>query len=533
MVVDSCSLNSSSSTSSSRYRTVSKKSKIDESLFGNKQFRFQEQDRNYQQKKSKINRHHHDRSNVVIAANCLTKEEIHGIARRISAESNTSTEQEQETLISSKHQESYKEDDTIIKEQIIKKQKAMARKEHMLNLELEKANQFVLNQSTTKPQLNSTKGNDMTCIDNLCEQSRDILKLLNAYKQRAAAFAIRDQQLKDKASRKKEEEEYDKLKDMEMEICRLKELTTNEKAEEARLKKQMEDRKIIQDQIKERQHQKLLEEEERDQENRKFQEAAKRCEEEEAQKIRRMKEEGKQLILETIRQNEEILKEREAKKIQEQNEDAMILAYIMEQDEKLRQREQEEEYAKKKKIEVQKKLLESHTKILDRKAEMNELSARRAAEENERKQRQKELQEAQKRKNDMKMLQESRRQQELEKRLAKDTEISELQKEYNDAIRHAAEMDKRERDEAETLKQKNADLRKMLQQQIEEKERKAKIFKKEKLLEGKEIKTKMAYEQETLESIRNEMVADMRNEGVNEKYFAEMLTLNIKKMLSN
>ena len=42
-----------------------------------------------------------------------------------------------------------------------------------------------------------------------------------------------------------------------------------------------------------------------------------------------------------------------------------------------------------------------------------------------------------------------------------------------------------------------------------------------------------AYEQETLENIRGEMVADMRDKGVNEKYLAEMLTLNIKKMLSN
>jgi hypothetical protein len=411
----------------------------------------------------------------------MTREQIHDITNRTSPDFTTVKKGfEQENLLSSSCN-----GEVSNKEQI--KQKAIARKKHMLRLESEKANQLASSQSR---QLNTME--NMNCkYSNLSEQSRDILKLLNAYKQRAAAFSIRDQQLRDKALRKKEEEDYDKLKDIEMEISRLKEIAICEKEEQAKVKRQMEERKIIQDQIKERQHQKLLEEEARDQENRKFQELIKRYEDEEAHKARRMRDEGKQLILETMRQNEEILKEKQAKKILEQKEDAMILEYIMEQDEKLRKREQEEEHAKKKKIEIQKKLLESQTKMLDRKAELNELCARRAAEENERKHRQRELQEAQKRKNDMKMLQDARKQQELEKKIAKESEITQLQGEYNDAMKKAAAMAKRERDEVEMTRLKNAMLRQMLQQQIEEKERKTANLKREKLMEGKEIKTIM------------------------------------------
>jgi hypothetical protein len=42
-----------------------------------------------------------------------------------------------------------------------------------------------------------------------------------------------------------------------------------------------------------------------------------------------------------------------------------------------------------------------------------------------------------------------------------------------------------------------------------------------------------ANELESLENIRENMVAEMRAKGVDEKYFAEMLTLNIRKILSN
>lgn len=41
-----------------------------------------------------------------------------------------------------------------------------------------------------------------------------------------------------------------------------------------------------------------------------------------------------------------------------------------------------------------------------------------------------------------------------------------------------------------------------------------------------------AAEREKLEGIRARMVADMRAKGVNEKYFGEVLTLDIEKILT-
>ena len=397
-----------------------------------------------------------------IGLNCMRKADIDGILRRNSPGKK------------------------IVKEKISGdvEQKAKARKDHMLRLEMEQSKKakssVTRKKKSVKKELNL--GN---------EQSEDIVKLLNTCKQRTAAFAIRDQQLKDKAIREKEERDYERLMDLEMEVNRLKDIAAREKMEEAKIKKRIADRKVIEDQIKERQHLRLLQEEARDQENRKMLETIKKYEEEDAEKTRKRKEDVRKSKVEILSRNEEILAEREAKKAFEKKEEETIMAYLAERDEILRKREEEEAEAQIKKIELQKKLLEKQTKVLDKRSEEDEIRARRAAEENERKHRLRELKEAQKRKKDSEMLLQSRKSQEQERLIAKKREKQEKQDEYNNTLKQAAEMAKRERDEAAYKKTKNAELRMMLQQQIEENESKRKIQEREKYKEGKEIKDKM------------------------------------------
>jgi hypothetical protein len=128
---------------------------------------------------------------------------------------------------------------------------------------------------------------------------------------------------------------------------------------------------------------------------------------------------------------------------------------------------------------------------MDKRSEVDELRARRAAEEKERNYRQRKLQEAQKRKRDMGILHSSRKQQENEKQRAMERETEEKEAEYNGALRLAAEMAKREQDEAEQAQKKNAELRKMLQLQIEENEKGKKLLEQEKYKEGKATLAKM------------------------------------------
>ena len=61
--------------------------------------------------------------------------------------------------------------------------------------------------------------------------------------------------------------DYESLIDISMEMNRLREIAAREREEEDKILKRIDDRKVIEDQIKESTRQKLLEEEARDQEN--------------------------------------------------------------------------------------------------------------------------------------------------------------------------------------------------------------------------------------------------------------------------
>ena len=122
---------------------------------------------------------------------------------------------------------------------------------------------------------------------------------------------------------------------------------------------------------------------------------------------------------------------------------------------------------------------------------MDELRARRATEDAERKYRQKKLTEAQKKKRDMELLDEARRQQQ-EVRLEKQRLEAELkQEEYNNAMRHAHSMAERERAEEAYAKKKNAELIQNLQQQIEENKATKAARDRQKFQEGGRIKQEL------------------------------------------
>ena len=178
----------------------------------------------------------------------------------------------------------------------------------MLRLEMEKSE---------KEKATKTKQKTKLVIDVKKEQNEDIVKLLHTCKQRTAAFDIRDQQLKDKSIREKEERDYERLMDLEMEVNRLKDIAERKKEDDAKIKKRIADRKVIEDQIKERQHLRLLQEEARDQENRKMLDTIKKYKEEDTAKAKKRKEEARRVKIEMIKRNEEMLAEREQRKLLE------------------------------------------------------------------------------------------------------------------------------------------------------------------------------------------------------------------------
>ena len=86
----------------------------------------------------------------------------------------------------------------------------------------------------------------------------DLVKTLTTLGARAAAFTIRDRQLEEKHAREEAEREVERRLDMEMEVDRIKDLQRREEEENRKRNKRFEDRKVIIEQIEDRQRAKLI-----------------------------------------------------------------------------------------------------------------------------------------------------------------------------------------------------------------------------------------------------------------------------------
>lgn len=394
------------------------------------------------------------------------------------------------------------DDNSITTEQQQAEEVAKSRKEHMKQLEIEDIErQRRLGTQSDQAKLDRIRQEAQQQID----ENEDIVKLLKTCSERALTFAVRDLQLKDTAEREKKEKEYERRMVLSMEINRLQELEAREAEETKRMQKMIDDRKIIERQIEERAEAKLLQEEARDQENREMLERIKVYQLQDEEKARKKKEIADKLREEVIRENEAHIASKKEKKLLEKKEDEMMVAYQLAQDEKLRQREAEEAEADRKKREIQKKLLDEQERTMDRRAEMDELRARRAMEDAERRYRQKKLMEAQKKKRDMELLDEARAQQHQEKLERQKVEAELKQEEYLNVTKHAHAMAERERAEEAYTKKKNAELIQNLQDQIEENKATKAARNRQKFREGAMIKQELVSKLHVLFPILNNM----------------------------
>jgi len=499
--------------SRSRYRTLSRKCSVDESLFGRRRGC-----RN--NKRSAVNRkeptnvcgNHEESSGSMV---CLKSSDLARMMNRIHSDNNQGFEQSTHCLQNNE-------------EVSVKAKRARERKERMRLID-EQRNKKAM--SMTQSDKISARKADLirSHAEAKMDENEDIVKLLNTYSQRAVAFHIRDQQLKDKAERLEKERDYEKRMDLAMEIDRLKDIESRKNQELDKLEKRIEDRKVIEMQMEERRQMKLLREEERQQENQRMIEAQKRYERQCIEDELKQREQAAKSRQEVILANEAALEARKQLKLREIEETEQILAYQTMMDEKLRKREEEEAEIARQKVEIQKKMLESQSKTLDNKHELDELRMRRAFEEAERRCRQKDLMEARKRKEELRMLNEARQQQETEQREMKKRDKLVRQQEYEAALSAAAEMAHREEQEALQRERTNSQFRQDIRTQIEERDmlRKNDMVKRQQ--EGQTIKDEIATERIKLENIRNQMVQDLRKIGVKQKYFSEMLALDIEK----
>jgi hypothetical protein len=365
---------------------------------------------------------------------------------------------------------------------------ANARKEYMRQLELEEITE----------QKQAISQNEQAKLDRIRKQAHeklveehDIVKLLKTCSERAATFAIRDQQLKDKVEREKKDQEYEQRMVLAMEIDRLREIEAREAEEERKVKKMIEGRKIIEDQIEKRHDVRLLAEEARDQENREILEKIELHRAQDEQKFREKRDKAFKTRIEIIHANEKHVASQRELKLIEKMEDEMMVAKRAEQDEKAREREARHAEARRKKEAIHKKLLSEQKRAVDRRSEMDELRERRAVEDAERKFRQKQLMEAQKKIREVQELDMARIQQQKERYQQKTLELEQKREEYEDAIKNSRAMAERERAESEQVRRKNIELINNLKDQIETNSKRRTALEIEKVQEGSMIKQKL------------------------------------------
>ncbi|EQC29732.1 hypothetical protein SDRG_12504 [Saprolegnia diclina VS20] len=363
----------------------------------------------------------------------------------------------------------------------------------------------------------------------LKDQAHDSVKLMKTLGARAAAFTIRDEQIKRKhAIEEVEAMQHEKLNVM-MEIDRLQGLKRQEEVAEAKRLKRIRDREVLEDQIRERKlakeaEQKAIEKEAEDmlQKIRDAQRDDERKEKEKFERATRSMEEIKRF-------NESAM----ARKAEQARllalEEEKVVAYQRKKAEDARLRE-EDEARKRHEAELRcAKLRSTQEKAANEKAQLDELRAKRAVEARERAARDADVAREVKARKEAEELRISREAQAMHRQRSKVQEALQQKQEYESIIHQVDWQKKQFQDKEATDATKRASHRLALQKQIDDKQKLVKEKFVRVQLEGKALKQEYADELAKLERIRIEEVAELEEAGVNPSYLSEMKALDIAK----
>eukprot|EP00750_Incisomonas_marina_P007928 INCI15082.1.p1 GENE.INCI15082.1~~INCI15082.1.p1 ORF type:complete len:502 (+),score=143.70 INCI15082.1:196-1701(+) len=367
----------------------------------------------------------------------------------------------------------------------------------------------------------------------LREESQDDVKSMNAMVQYARTVAVRDNQLKEKQLHK----QLDKLENIRqgiiMEIDRLKKVKYYYDRQEKIRAQAKDGRKHITKQIKQnearKRHERVLLAEE--QERMKARMAVLQHEEEEVKAHK--KAQAKVMLDSILKDNAQSIEAKRRAKQLDIEEDLRI------------QRYQEERAAKEAAAEAEKvrlaaereaqlsKMREQQQKVADQGAALDALRAKRAAEANERKARQRDLREAEERKAKIDELQRYRAMQQLAKEYAVEEVRREQEEAYNRnyAVRKAQLAKTQEQEQR--LHSQKVRHRDDLKRSIVERDAARKNSQKTFVTSGHAYVKKTAEEMAALNEVKARKIEELRGMGVPEKYLSELDRFDPETALRN
>lgn len=417
--------------------------------------------------------------------------------------------------------------------EMMKEERNKASKDRKLKMQmLEKKSSGMARKSDAEIEKEAKQEAQRKSASEQLDNNSDVVKLMTSMAQRAIAFTIREKQIAEKERLEENEKAIDRKMDILNEIDRLKDIQRQEEEAESKKNKRKNDRKYINQQIAERERARMIELEVREQENHIMRETMAKYKDQDNEVAREkllMVEKSKKAVLVA---NADAIRRKQEARDQEKKDMQDIIMYNLEMDRKAAAHEAKEEAANVVKKERQMKLVAQQEKALDNAGKLDELRARRAAEEKDRQMREAERVGALKRRSEMKDLLDSRAKQAEDKvqRQRNDKKLNE--EEVANNLRYMKRMEDREQKETNEKLRKTNDYKDSLMSQISE------IEKRRKFQRGNQgndaepnVRQELIREQGKLSVIRDRMVQDLQSQGVEDKYLTELKHVNIAKML--
>ena len=371
---------SKSRVKSSRYRTVSRYSGVDETLFGSPQ-RYDQMNRsNPFAPNSRKETPKHEEVEVItkdlirkIRVPCKDPSELSIILTRADflriyeASRILTMEEKQARLNEIKAKKEAEQNKSQDRKNFMSEMEAQRlKREKPSEIEAEKKDMSKLMLSKAEEQLN---------------EQEDEIKKLNEIILNIKCHAVRDAQLREKDEIKQELDEENKRLDEMMEIERLRALKQYEQRELERQYKQVEGANVIKKQINDNNQRRILEDEKREQEKMAMLRYLEKLQMEDIEQIEKKKQNQKVVMREVSKANEEIQQQKQERTRQEKLADMKVLEYIKEKEarELAYQNRIEEQNREKEREIARMRALQERAK--DEQAEKDALRARRIQEE--------------------------------------------------------------------------------------------------------------------------------------------------------
>ena len=403
----------------------------------------------------------------------------------------------------------------------IKNQRALALKQKLIDYDKKNPRASLL-------EFEGEEAKKILAEQNKVSKDDDAVKVMDKMVLYAKIATIRDRQLDERKVMEDVYKQKENRMDVMMELERLKEIQFLQEREKELKRQRMQGARIVIEQIKESDHERMKKREQQERERIQMLKAMEKLAEEDKRRQEELRLRQQNQINEAVAANKIAQLAKQKKILEEKEEDLKILIFQREKD-----RQEEAILAEKKRIAAEKeielqKLREKQKRSSDKQGELDAIRAKRAFEENERKQKQIEEEKKLEQQRIMETLvNENKKQKEAKEKILAEEAIREKE-EFNKMVKEQLKEIEKEKEIEKMKKEENMKNQEAILKQIAEKEELGRNAYLEKIEEGRKIKEKMDEYKKNLEAFRRQKIAELKALNIKDKYIVPLELYNFK-----